>query len=186
MKVGILGGTFNPPHIGHLVLARETLEALKLDKVFFIPTNTPPHKVNDNISANHRYAMVKLAIIGEPCFEVLDIEIERKGVSFTVDTVKQLRKKYPGYEFFLVAGSELARDFAEWKDFETIKKNVKIVVAQREICPLDKTDGFIELKISQIGISSSQIRKLLQQGKSAKYFVRDNVLDYINKHKLYM
>lgn len=185
MRIGILGGTFNPPHIGHFVLAKGVSEQIGLDKVFFVPTNIPPHKEQDEVSPEHRLKMLELSLEGRKDFEILDLEIERGGVSYTVDTVKQLIKSYPEDDFYLMVGSDLANDFSSWKDFDELKKLVKIVVAQRNHDPLKSGNDFILAEITQIHISSSFIREHLKEGRSVDYLVNDKVLDYINKHNLY-
>jgi nicotinate-nucleotide adenylyltransferase len=185
MKIGILGGTFNPPHLGHLILAQEICQKLSLDKIFFIPTNIPPHKESQNVKAQDRLKMTKLAVKTDKHFEVLDLEIKRGGVSYTVDTVRELKAKFPKAEFYLIVGSDLANDFPTWKYFESLKKSVKIVVAKRRAYPLKKRDRFIVLNIVQMGISSSHVRALIKKGFSPKYFVPESVAEYIEKHKLY-
>jgi nicotinate-nucleotide adenylyltransferase len=185
MKIGILGGTFNPPHIGHLILAQELTQKLSLDKIFFIPTNIPPHKESHNVKAGDRLNMTKLCIKGDAHFEALDLEIRRGGISYTVDTVRELKEKFPKAEFYLIVGSDLANDFPTWKYFENLKKSVKIVVAKRRAYPLKKRNNFIILNIVQMGISSSHIRGLIKKGFSVKYLVPDNVARYIEKHRLY-
>jgi nicotinate-nucleotide adenylyltransferase len=184
MRIGILGGTFNPPHLGHLVLAEEVREKLNLDKIFFIPTNIPPHKEEEIISSLHRFNMVKLAIKGNPYFEVLDSEIKRGGISFTIDTVRELKRKFPYDEFYLIVGSDLVSTFSTWKEFDELKKMVKIVVAERENHPF-KSKDFIIVNITQIDISSSQIRKMIKEKRSVRYLVREKVFKYIKRHKLY-
>jgi nicotinate-nucleotide adenylyltransferase len=186
MKIGILGGTFNPPHIGHLVLAQEVKEKIGLDRVLFIPTNVPPHKENKGTSSLDRLKMVTLAIQGNKNFKVLDLEIERGGISYTVDTVRELKNKYPKIKFYLIVGSDLANDFPTWKYFRELKESIKIVVAERKDYPLKHINNFILVDITQIHISSSQIRELVHQGGSIKYLVRDNVANYIKKRKLYI
>jgi len=185
MKIGILGGAFNPPHIGHLGLAKDIFEKLKLDKVFFIPTNISPHKEGDGPSASDRLQMIKLAVADNENFEVLDLEIKRGGASYTVDTVNELKNNYPGDEFYLIIGSDLANDFSSWKDFENLKKIAKIVVAHRQNYPLKREDGFILLDITQIDLSSSHIRELIKEKESIERLVTKEVLDYIEQHKLY-
>ena len=185
MKIGILGGTFNPPHKGHLVLAQEVLDKLKLDKIFFIPTNIPPHKENEGVDPNHRLAMLKIATEGNEAFEVIDLEIKRGGVSYTVDTLKQLKKEFSSDEFYLIVGSDLANDFSSWKEPEELKKEAKIVVGHRDQYPLKDKDDFIILDIIQIDLSSSKIRDLIQNGHSIRYLVSEKVADYIEKHQLY-
>jgi nicotinate-nucleotide adenylyltransferase len=186
MKIGILGGTFNPPHIGHLILAQEVAQKLALDKIFFIPTNIPPHKESHNVNAHDRLTMVKLAIKGDERFEALDLEIRRGGVSYTIDTVRALKAKLPRAVFYLIVGSDLANDFPTWKYFENLKKAVNIVVAKRRAYPLKKRNRFIVVDIVQMGIASSYIRGLIRKGFSIKYLVPDKVARYIKKRKLYV
>ncbi|MEM7816703.1 MAG: nicotinate (nicotinamide) nucleotide adenylyltransferase [Candidatus Aenigmatarchaeota archaeon] len=185
MKIGILGGTFNPPHIGHLILAKEAKEKLGLEKVFFIPTNIPPHKESHNVSAIDRFNMVKLAVEDNKDFEVLDLEIKRGGVSYTIDTVRELKKRFSSYDFYLIIGSDLAKEFSSWKYSSELKKEVRIVVAKRKEYPLRMRNNFIVLDIIHIGISSSYIRGLIKKGFSIKYLVPSRVEEYITKHKLY-
>jgi nicotinate-nucleotide adenylyltransferase len=185
MKIGILGGTFNPPHVGHLILAQEVYQKLGLDKIFFIPTNIPPHKESHNVRAKDRLTMVQLATKGDKHFKVLNLEIKRGGVSYTVDTVKELKNQYPKAEFYLIVGSDLANDFPTWRYFEGLKKAVKIVVAKRRAFPLEKKNRFIIVDIVQMGISSSYIRGLIKKKFSVQYLVTDSVAQYIETHKLY-
>ena len=131
MKIGILGGTFNPPHVGHLILAQEVTDVLGLDKVFFIPTNISPHKKSEP-NASSRFNMVELAVSGNSSFEVLDLELKRGGVSYTIDTIRQLKQENPNDEFYLIMGSDLANEFSSWKNCREIKKEVKIAVVDRE------------------------------------------------------
>jgi len=185
MKIGILGGAFNPPHIGHLILAQEAVEALGLDKVFFIPTNISPHKKRETPSAPERLEMVKLTISGNRCFEALDLEIKRGGVSYTIDTVRALKNTYSGDTFYLIIGSDLANTFSTWRNFDELKKEVKVAVARRENYPLQEKDNFMVMDITQVAISSSQIRQLAGEERSIRYFVRDSVAEYIRQQGLY-
>ena len=185
MKIGILGGAFNPPHIGHLIIAQDILDVLKLDKVFFIPANSSPHKKNNAVDGQLRLEMVKLATAGNEAFEVLDVEIERGGTSFTIDTVRELAKKYPEDEFYLIIGSDLANEFSSWKNYQDIKKEVKVVVANRKEYPLDKKSAHLVVDIRQIELSSSQIRELVKNESSIRGLVKREVADYIREHDLY-
>lgn len=184
-KAGILGGAFNPPHIGHLILAQEVVENVGLDKVFFVPTNISPHKESNIISAYDRLKMVKLAIADNEYFEALDLEIKRGGVSYTINTVRELINKYPQYEFHLIIGSDLANTFSAWKDFEELKKIIKIIVVCRQYYPLSENNDFITVDITQVCVSSSQIRKFVEQGSSIRYLVKSSVADYIKEQSLY-
>ena len=124
MKIGILGGTFNPIHIGHLILAEEAREKLALDVVIFVPTYLPPHKDDaDIIAARDRMTLVKLAIKGNRHFLVSDIEIKRDGRSYTIDTIKELKMRYPKDELCFIIGSDLLNYLPEWKDLDEIIEN---------------------------------------------------------------
>ena len=185
MKIGILGGTFNPPHIGHIVLAKEIHEKLGLDKILLIPTNIPPHKEDEGVSADVRLHMLKLAAKDQEAFEISDIELKRGGVSYTIDTVHQLKQIYPQDELYLIVGSDLANDFSSWKDFDQLSNLVKIVVAQRDSAPLKRKNNFIVINITQVDTCSSDIRELIKEGKSIKGLVSNGVADYIEKNELY-
>ncbi len=184
-KIGILGGTFNPPHIGHLILAEEAEEQLGLDKVFFIPTNKPPHKGEDQLNPRQRLRMTQLVTEDNPSFEALDIEIKRKGVSYTVDTLGQLQKKYPKSNLYLIIGSDLANSFDKWRQPDKIKKLAEVIAAPRKGIPLQARNQFKIIDITQIGISSSQIRKRLKKGRTIKYLVPKKVESYIKKNNIY-
>lgn len=185
MKIGILGGTFNPPHLGHSALAIEAVEQLKLDKVLFVPTNIPPHKDIDNSDISSRRDMLKIVIAGNNKFEIEDCEIKRGGTSYTIDTVRELKKKYPDDQPYLIVGSDLANDFSSWKDYQELKKIITIAVACRNNYPLKEKDDFVLLDIAQLYISSSQIRQLINDGHCIQHLVKDSVADYIEKHNLY-
>ncbi len=186
MKIGILGGTFNPPHIGHLILAQAALGQLQLDKVFFIPANKPPHKDNEYIDPGLRLKMVQLAIEGNAGFGALDIEIKRKGISYTVDTLVQLKSKYPKDDFYLLIGSDLANNFDQWEKPDKIKKLANVVVVRRKATPLKKKRGFVYINITQIDISSSKIRKRINDSQSIKYLVPGEVEKFIKDNNLYL
>jgi nicotinate-nucleotide adenylyltransferase len=185
MKIGILGGTFNPPHIGHLILAQEVKEKAGLDKVLFIPTNIPPHKESYNVDAHHRINMVKLAIAGNKDFAVSDIEIKRGGISYTIDTVRELKTIYPQAKFYLIAGSDLANAFPTWKYFDQLRRAITIIVVRRKEYPLKNKDQFPIINVFPMGIASSKIRNLVKQGLSIRYLVNDKIAGYIKQHKLY-
>ncbi len=187
MKIGILGGTFNPIHIGHLILADEVREKLSLDKVIFVPTCIPPHKQNSQVApAQERLRMVKAAIRGNKFFKVSDIEIERKGPSYTVDTLKALNKKFPGDELYFIAGSDLLKYLDEWKDFQELLGLVKFVVATRPGYPLENIPEYVQkVSIRAVDVSAFEIRECIKENKSFRYLVPDVVFEYIVKNKLY-
>ncbi len=187
MKIGILGGSFNPPHFGHFVMAQFVLDRLGLDKIIFVPCNKPPHKVEkDMVSPDLRLKMIKASIIDNTKFEVSDLELIRKGVSYTIDTLKQLKQIYLNDEFYLIIGSDLFKGLDSWRDLEGIKKLAKIVVATRGSSDLSSGKGFIFVDFPFIDISSSFVRKNIKKGYSVKYLVNDKVLDIICRNKLYI
>jgi nicotinate-nucleotide adenylyltransferase len=187
LKIGILGGTFNPIHIGHLILAEEVREKLELDKVIFVPTYIPPHKQNSDVAAAvERLRMVKAAIKGNLHFFASDIEIKRKGPSYTVDTVKALNKKFPGDEMYFITGSDLLKYLDEWKDFRALLRLVKFVVATRPGYPLEKIPSYVRrVSIRAVDVSAFEIRQCIKGRKSFRYLVPESVFVYINKKKLY-
>lgn len=187
MKIGILGGTFNPIHIGHLILAEEAREKLKLDRVIFVPAFLPPHKDNADIApALNRFAMCKLAIKGNKYFLVSDMEIRRNGRSYTIDTIEELRRQYLNDELYFIIGSDLLKYLAEWKDLVEIIKIVKFIAATRPGYPLEKIPDYItKLAIRAVDVSAFEVRDCIKNNKSFRYLVSDRVFDYINKKHLY-
>lgn len=187
MKIGILGGTFNPVHIGHLILAEEVREKLCLDKVIFVPAYLPPHKVNSDIaSAADRYNMLRLATRSNRMFAVSAIELKRSGKSYTIDTVKEFKKTYPHDELYFITGSDLLKYLEDWKDLSEIIKIVKFVVATRPGYALEKIPAYIQtVAIRAVDVSAFEIRNCIKNGLSFRYLVPEAVLSYIKKKGLY-
>lgn len=187
MRIGILGGTFNPVHIGHLILAEEAREKLGLDKVVFVPTALPPHKEDLNIApASDRLKMIKLAISGNKYFAVSDIEIKRQGRSYTIDTLTELKSKFNRDELYFIIGSDLLKYLDEWKDLNQIIKMVKFVAATRPGYPLEQIPNYIQtLAIRAVDVSGFEVRQCVQKDKSFRYLVPDKIFGYINKRRLY-
>ncbi|MDD5044957.1 MAG: nicotinate-nucleotide adenylyltransferase [Candidatus Omnitrophica bacterium] len=187
MKIGILGGTFNPIHIGHLILAEQVQEKLSLDKIIFVPTSLPPHKENGDIApALERVKMLELAIQGSKKFDISDIEVKRGGRSYTVDTLKQMRKIFKKDELYFITGSDLLRYLGEWKDIWDVFAIAKFVVATRPGYPLENLPKqIIMVPINALDISAFAIREKIKEGKSIKYIVPEKVIDYIKKKGLY-
>ncbi|MDP1853575.1 MAG: nicotinate-nucleotide adenylyltransferase [Candidatus Omnitrophota bacterium] len=187
MKIGILGGTFNPIHFGHLILGEQVLWQLRLDKVIFIPTFMPPHKSNrDIISASHRLKMIQLAVRENSHFLVSDIEIKRKGKSYTVDTLREIKKNYPQARLFFICGSDLVNEIPTWKNVDEIYKLAKFVLAKRPgFGKRLSGKNFLKINVAQVDISSSLIRELVREGRSIRYLLPQNVREYIIKNKLY-
>jgi nicotinate-nucleotide adenylyltransferase len=187
MKIGILGGTFNPAHLGHLILAEEAREKLGLDKIIFVPANLPPHKDNGDIApASLRLKMLKLSIKGNKHFYVSDIETKRQGRSYTIDTIKEFKRKYPSDELYFIIGSDLLKYLDAWKDLNEINKLVKFVVATRPGYPLEKIPAYIQtLVIRAIDVSGFEVRRCIKENKSFRYLVPEAVFNFINRKKLY-
>ena len=187
MKIGILGGTFNPIHLGHLILAEEIREKLRLSKVIFVPAYLPPHKKAQGIApAQMRWQMVRLAIKGNKSFSVSDIEIKRKGRSFTINTLSAFKKKYPKDELYFITGSDLLRYLPQWKDLREIIKMVKFVVATRPGYPLERIPAYITtVPIRAVDISGVEIRRALEKKQSIRYLVPDAVSKYLTEHIVY-
>jgi nicotinate-nucleotide adenylyltransferase len=190
-KIGILGGTFDPIHLGHLVLAEQVKEKLGLDKVIFIPSASPPHKSKRKLSpAKDRFHMTKLALESNSTFLVSDIELKRKGLSYTVETLKQLKKQYPDSEIYFLTGSDVLDEIHTWKNPEQIYKLAKVVIAIRPgFDSFDSKNHFAKksmiVPITSVDISSTQIRERVKKEQSIKYLVPAKVEEYIKKKRLF-
>lgn len=189
MKIGIFGGTFNPIHLGHLVLAEEVREKLGLDKVFFIPAYLPPHKEEkDLLSAEERLKMVKIALKGNPYFEALDTEIKRKGLSYSIDTLRALRQKYPSsnVKFFFIVGSDALKYLNDWKDIEDLMKLSKFIVATRPGYLLKNLPKkILPLAVESIDVSGFRIRERLKNNEAVRYLLPKEVYAYIKQKGFY-
>ena len=187
MKIGILGGTFNPVHIGHLILAEEAREKLGLDKVIFVPAYLPPHKDTTDIApALMRLVMLKLAARGNRFISVSDTEIKRDGRSYTIDTIREFKIKFPGDELYFLIGSDLLTYLADWKDLNEILTMVKFIAATRPGYPLERIPNYIDtIPIRAVDISGFEIRKAVKLNKSFRYLVTEAVYKYIVKKGLY-
>ena len=187
-RIGILGGTFNPIHLGHLVMSEMAYERLCLDKVVFIPSYLPPHKSDtDIIAAKHRLQMTRLAIYGNPRFSISDIEVKRGGKSYTIDTVNYLQKTYPkGTKFYIIIGNDLVVGLSRWKRIKDLLKEVCFVAISRRGFEAKRASVPVQrLNMQDIEISSSDIRKRIGSGKSVRYLLPDQVRQYIKKYQLY-
>lgn len=191
MKLGVFGGTFNPPHLGHLVVAEAAREALGLGKVLFVPSAVSPHKVHmDIVEAHHRLAMLELATQGNRAFEVSDIEIQRGGLSFTADTLEELHRRYPQDALVLLIGADNLLDFHTWREPEKILSLSEVVALTRPGFTARPVDDrflgqFSVCAVPDIGIESRRIRKSIKEGKSIRYLVPAAIEVYIQRNDLY-
>ncbi|HBL35862.1 MAG TPA: nicotinate (nicotinamide) nucleotide adenylyltransferase [Firmicutes bacterium] len=197
--LGIYGGSFDPIHLGHLVLAETAREELKLEKVIFVPALKSPLKSHaPHISDQDRLALIKLAIGDNPFFAYSEVELERKPPSYTVDTLHYFRQVYPDRELILLMGQDSLHTFTEWFQFRTILRLAKLAIGTRpgvspslpvELeafqLPSPESRGFVYFHNPKMEISSSVVRERLRLGKSVKYWLTPQVLAYIQGHKLY-
>lgn len=182
-----MGGTFDPIHYGHLVTAEEARYEFRLEKVIFIPAGRPPHKTGSHISdPRHRYTMVNMAIATNPYFHVSLLEMEREGISYTIDTIRHLRRIYPSAEIFFVTGADAVLEILGWKDVEELLSLCYFIAATRPGYRLeDLKENIFYMEVPALAISSSEVRRRVQEGKPIKYLLPDAVEGYINKHGLY-
>ena len=187
--IGILGGSFNPVHFGHLLMAQTALDGLNLDKVLFVPANTSPFKTAKvSVSAVMRLDMLRLATQTRGQFGIYDGEIKRGGVSYTSDTVRDLTELYPATKFYLIMGCDTFVDFGKWKNTEEIIDLSTLVVINRPgyDAPIKSKFPHKAIDMPALAIASSDIRKRVKAKKSIAYLTPDTVVDYIHKKKLYL
>lgn len=192
MRVGLYGGSFSPVHIGHLVIAEQARVQARLDRVVWMPAFLSPHKTDRAApAAAHRLAMCRLATVGHDAFEVSDLEIEREGVSFTVDTLRSLRDSHPDWDLHLVIGQDSLESFPTWKEPDTILSMARLVVYPRAAEPdlagllaAVQADA-IALDAPRLAVSASDIRDRIGRGLSVRYLLPDRVLSYVEDHGLY-
>ncbi len=196
MRIGILGGTFNPPHLGHLVAAQEAYRELDLDRVMLIPAAIPPHKpVEDEPGPEHRFELCRRAVGDDERFTVSDLELRRDGPSFTVDTLDILRSQSPSDELFLILGADIAAGLPKWHKPERVLELATVAIAQRRgtakaavqdaLARLRGGDRARFFQMPRIGISSTMVRDRVRAGQPIRYFVPDGVMHYIETHRLY-
>jgi len=189
MKLGIFGGTFDPPHMGHLIVAEHVREELGLDRVVFIPCSIPPHKRENDITPGpHRLEMVKLAIEGNPAFDVSDMELVRGGVSYTVETLVDFSRRLPDWQLFFLVGMDNIGEFQTWLQPERILELAAIVVMKRpgyEFPGELPVPDAIVCEVPDIEIASRVIRDRVRKGRSIRHLVPDSVFGFIVEKNLY-
>ena len=190
-KICLFGGTFDPPHIGHLLVAQTIFEAENFDKIVFIPTFITPEKENVT-NIKDRLAMLTMAVTSNPNFEICDMEIKRGGISYSIDTIKEYKEEYKlnSDEIFYLIGSDSLQNFHTWKDGDTILNNCRVIVALRPgFKPSDISNWILRkvrfASIPRFEISSSTIRDRWSENKTIRYMVTQPVWEYINDHEIY-
>ena len=191
MRIGIFGGTFNPPHVGHLIVAEAVREHLGMDKVVFVPSYINPQKQESEVaSGDHRLEMLRLATDGNPGFVVSDAEIRRGGVSFTVDTLAEFHRTYPVADLYFLVGIDNLPAFNTWRDPERILSLARVAVMTRPgfsaaESPLMKDERVTLCVVPDIGISSTDIRERVRTGRSIRYLVPSPVEEFIKSEGIY-
>ncbi len=197
MRIGVFGGSFDPVHYGHLVLAEQCREQVSLDRVLFVPAGMPPHKAGMRLSEpKHRTEMLRLAIAGYPEFEVSTIELERPGPSYTVDTLERLVGDNPGDEFFLLMGPDMFLDFPTWRAPRRILELACLVVAYYPEAPVQVPDvgldfttklkeRVLEVRMPTVALRATDIRARVRTGRSIRFLVPAAVECYIHEQGLY-
>ena len=191
MTVGLFGGSFNPPHVAHLVVAEVVRDQFGLDEVWWIPNATPPHKPNDELAAvQHRLAMTERTVEGNPAFRVCGVEVERDGVSYTVETLRVLQDQHPDTDFALILGSDSLDHFADWHRPDEIAERVPFIVYKRPGAIESVADPRFVNDVRYaaapvMDISGTEVRARRRAGRSIRYLVPEAVRAYIDTHDLY-
>jgi len=197
-RVGILGGTFNPPHVGHLICAQEALDRLGLDRVVLMPARRPPHKqVDEDPGADARHAMCEAAVAGDERFAVSRLELDREGRSYTVDTLRALHDQHPQDDLTFIVGGDMARSLPTWREPEAVLELAALAVAERAGSERDEIRGELRalrgasaervrfFEMPRIDVSSSLVRERVASGRPIRYLVPDAVADAIAQNGWY-
>jgi len=193
MNIGIMGGTFDPLHLGHLLVAEQAREQMTLDEVWFMPSNQPPHKENPPKAGSlHRLEMVRRAIADHPKFRLCELEFERGGTSYSIDTAYLLKERYPNDQFYWIIGADMVQYLPKWYKIKEMIEMVSFIGLGRpgyEYSQLDLPDwlsnSLTMIPMVQFDISSTEIRDRISSGHSVRYMLPDPVLTYIRGNQLY-
>ena len=190
MRLGVLGGTFDPPHVGHLVLAQRALEQLALERVFWVPAGEPWRKADQPVTASgHRLALVRLAVGDEPAFAVSTVDLDRAGPSYSVDTLDELSRRHSGSELFLLLGRDALADLPNWHEPERLVSLATLAVAGRagsaQEVALPEGARVVVVEMPRIDVSATELRERAARGLSLRYLVPDAVATYIQEQGLY-
>jgi len=191
VKIGLMGGTFDPIHLGHLRAAESARESLGLARVVFVPAGTPPHRTDPVSSARDRFTMVALATAGHPGFVASDIELTREGPSYTVDTVRGFLDSDPEADIIVIVGSDAFAEMGSWKEPEQLFSMCSVAVVTRPgelgepAPPRTKAGAATAVQGPTLAVSATLIRRRIRQGRSVRYLVPEGVAEYIAKRELY-
>ncbi|MFC1660099.1 nicotinate-nucleotide adenylyltransferase [Gemmatimonadota bacterium] len=191
LRLGLFGGTFDPPHVGHLVVAQDAIDQLDLDRLLFVPARLPPHKSEEELSpAPIRLEMTRAAVNGDPLLGVSEVELGRGGPSFTVDTLKYFRGEFPEAEILFLMGADQLREIHQWRDFKALPRLCRLVAMTRdgldpeELRPSVDVD-FHRIQVTRVDLSSTGIRARVREGRSIRHLVPSPVREIIERNHLY-
>ena len=186
MRLGIFGGTFDPPHVGHLLVVADALEKLRLDRVAFVPAAVQPLKAGQQVTnPEHRLAMVRLLVGDDPRFSVDPIEIEREGLSYTVETLTAFAERHPQSERFFLVGTDVLASFGQWREPARVVRLATLAVMERDGETAHLPEGAIRVATRRVDVSSTEIRERVRRGRTIRGFVPEAVEAYIASQRLY-
>jgi nicotinate-nucleotide adenylyltransferase len=186
VRLGIFGGSFDPPHVGHLIVVADALEALGLDLVVFVPAAVQPLKAGGRVTApQHRLAMVRLLVGDDPRFSVDPIEIDREGLSYTVDTLTAFAERHPQSERFFLVGTDVLASFGQWREPDRVVRLATLAVMERDGEAAQLPEGAMRVATRRVDVSSTEIRERVRRGRTIRGFVPEAVEAYIASQRLY-
>lgn len=184
-RIGIVGGTFDPIHTGHLIIGNEVREALDLEGIWFMPNKIPPHKETVPTAKEHRLAMIQLAIADNPYFHLVTDELERDGASYTYETMLMLKEKYPKHTFYFIIGGDMVEYLPKWYKVDELVELVQFVGVTRPKFTLETPYPIEKVETPELAISSTMIRERRKSKRTIKYLVPREVQNYIEERGLY-
>jgi len=194
MRIGLMGGTFDPVHYGHLVIAEVARAEFSLDRVIWIPAGDPPHKDHAVTPQEHRHAMVLLATASNPHFVVSRLEMEREGPSYSIDTIQHFQREAPAAELFFITGADTILELLTWRRHEEVIRACRFLAVTRPGFDLTRLSGVLPASYLEqislltgpgVDISSTHLRQRVREGRPVRYLIPEPVEDYVRKHRLY-